>query len=867
MKIVKQEFIAEGRKTLLRDIRLKTLDQHKDFIRCYPDSHYESMTDKEVEERLKELGELDRYQHLNCRDRKAQLKQLERMRHIFVWHDTSTVANHGYMVCLVSCLYDPAFYLTDEEYKAKTGKAINIQRVIEQPQLHIVARCSSSDVEQLAYSETRLQCITDLKRNLSTTEKVDVIDIMRFCNADSPARAFETGQQKGGHFFCSTCGTHADMIYNLDHVLNCPLVTIQDRQDAMLKGSIARRNTLKFKPKPLSGLQRKDLEEELASREVFEGKNKKELENLLAKEMKGKQRVPALLFNQPQAKLEDIGLDRYEVLPTEPLHDISHHIENFLTEIPHHLSSVHSNIVKDVVNSALQDKECKRGVDYRAAIIKVAGYAEQTGKFPPEVMQLMNSLVEMQRILYAPDKERTPALILRYYNQSWLHSILLKKLTNLNPKKLTLRKLFGVYFHDLTAHAGLMLRIICGQSVNAEKQERFFNHFKRITNTTSNYNPNQIIPNVFIRMQAERELGDQQDNTEKQQASISRIAECLNPPTNTHISVELVRKYSREWQAHLQQISDYLLEGQGVWWNLVQGDIVFNDISDSPSRQDHGPQLHHFRSSSLSSESSYLKECWSKCLEDKIPIPIHVIRTDLEDGTTCKYFTPYLGDPVSPQLMVPIQEVSSQPTVPELVPENDHEDDNDNYNNTETVIDMTPVDVEEINDINELTEDDAPMQTNSMLQNFLESGPSNQTQHTAETVPEPKQKQVVETTSPLGSEDPIHSKLGNALQVILGKTHEVIQFDKLHTAMKAKKNRDMHDQNLYAEKLAPIQTKVLAAKSKTERQLVEWEKEFTLKNNFTAPSYREIKNNPTAAILYKKIKFAKALLNEWKINF
>ena len=84
--------------------------------------------------------------------------------------------------------------------------------------------------------------------------------------------------------------------------------------------------------------------------------------------------------------------------------------------------------------------------------------------------------------------------------------------------------------------------------------------------------------------------------------------------------------------------------------------------------------------------------------------------------------------------------------------------------------------------------------------------------------------------------------------------------------MEAKKKLNMHDQNLYTEKLAPIQTKVLAAKSKTERQLVEWEKEFTTKDNFTAPSYREIKNNLTAAALYKTIKFAKALLNEWKIN-
>ena len=110
--------------------------------------------------------------------------------------------------------------------------------------------------------------------------------------------------------------------------------------------------------------------------------------------------------------------------------------------------------------------------------------------------------------------------------------------------------------------------------------------------------------------------------------------------------------------------------------------------------------------------------------------------------------------------MIPIQEVSPQATMPEFVPENDRKDDDDNYNNNaETVVDMTQVDVDQIDDINELTEGDAPMQTKSMLQNCLESGSSNQTQHTPETVPEPRLKQVVQTQSPPSSESPIHSKL------------------------------------------------------------------------------------------------------------
>ena len=81
------------------------------------------------------------------------------------------------------------------------------------------------------------------------------------------------------------------------------------------------------------------------------------------------------------------------------------------------------------------------------------------------------------------------------------------------------------------------------------------------------------------------------------------------------------------------------------------------------------------------------------------------------------------------------------------------------------------------------------------------------------------------------------------------------------------KKLDAQSQKLYSEMLAPIQVKVLAAKTKTNRELIEWDKEFTINDNFTTPSYNDIKANPIAAALYNKLKFAKALLKEWKIRF
>ena len=44
--------------------------------------------------------------------------------------------------------------------------------------------------------------------------------------------------------------------------------------------------------------------------------------------MHGIQRMPPLLFPKPFAKLEDINLEKYEILINEPLDDISNHIKN-----------------------------------------------------------------------------------------------------------------------------------------------------------------------------------------------------------------------------------------------------------------------------------------------------------------------------------------------------------------------------------------------------------------------------------------------------------------------------------------------------------------------------------------------------------
>ncbi|KAK3745087.1 hypothetical protein QZH41_002961 [Actinostola sp. cb2023] len=109
-----------------------------------------------------------------------------------------------------------AVFYTDAEYRIKTGKTVNIQNIIEQPELHFIARCGSSDSELLLYSETRPKaarsinyrpyfCYSrrksaiewDWERDHETDHEVAAIDVVAtFCSADRRRKSSKDGEGK-----------------------------------------------------------------------------------------------------------------------------------------------------------------------------------------------------------------------------------------------------------------------------------------------------------------------------------------------------------------------------------------------------------------------------------------------------------------------------------------------------------------------------------------------------------------------------------------------------------------------------------------------------------------------------------------------
>ena len=225
------------------------------------------------------------------------------------------------------------------------------------------------------------------------------------------------------------------------------------------------------------------------------------------------------------------------------------------------------------------------------------------GKVRPKIQTPLDSLTELSKLLYLPAQSRSPNLVLRLLNQAFTHAMTCKEVIG-QPKSLTSRKFYGRYWHSLTAHAVKQSRIISAKSTNTEEEERHFNILQGVTRLTCR-RPGDIITPSLIRLQAEQKLAEtKQGNAVKvQESQISKYYSTLPPFTNTTVPNDhFIINNPKEYQVHLQSISDFIACGEGVWWCQNLSGVEFLDGPDEPSTRPQGPKLHHFRSSDLKKE-------------------------------------------------------------------------------------------------------------------------------------------------------------------------------------------------------------------------------------------------------------------------
>ena len=370
-EIKESNFTVSARKIPLKQIRERELSRVEKLglVRTKSDSYYDNLSFEEVTSRLKCLGE---YKDETLEVMRKRLKMFERTRHFMLWQDNSTILNNGHILLMVTMLYDHAFFHTSQEMAQAGHPALDVQAEVEKPHLYIMGRCGSSDADHLCYIETRKQCLSDLGTNIKTSEGIEILDKMRFFHGDGPEQQFESGEQSGGNAGCAACKSDARKYPIIDYNMRQPVMSLADRQKKVMEGPAGRQQR-NGGIKPFKNMSHAELQRECTERglEFSDGK-RPELERVLKEELGGIQRVPAMLVNDQHKDLADINLPMYEVLPTEPLHDIKEHIANVFKELPKHLNEQEASRFQVAREGTLGGKQCLKGADYRKSCIIIA---------------------------------------------------------------------------------------------------------------------------------------------------------------------------------------------------------------------------------------------------------------------------------------------------------------------------------------------------------------------------------------------------------------------------------------------------------------------------------------------------------------
>lgn len=211
---------------------------------------------------------------------------------------------------------------------------------------------------------------------------------------------------------------------------------------------------------PLDNLSVAELRKELTHRGQTVGlkSKKQELSEQFDNLRQGLNDVPALLQPTPNAKLEDMNLEKYEISPSEPLHDIKGHLSNVVEEA----ISIEALAKLKNVKKAILSKDTLRCSDYRKAIIVTYMVLDKINSTSP-LTELLRTAVEINEILYATPDKRNRMQTLRLHNATFVHGMLGRELFA-TPAHITRARMFGRYYHSIVYHTPLLQRLIAPSS-------------------------------------------------------------------------------------------------------------------------------------------------------------------------------------------------------------------------------------------------------------------------------------------------------------------------------------------------------------------------------------------------------------------
>ena len=866
--LVSEEVSVHGRKINLQEIRSDMLCKHKKYMRLRSDDEFEKLKREEIIKNLKTLGEHRNNDEIKTTEELMQkLKKYERTRNLMFWHDGSSLASHGHILMLVSIMYDQAVFLSDDEYFEKTGIRVNVQANVEKPHLYILARCPSTD-QQLLYVDERIDDILKIKNNIFTEDGIEITDIVRVFKGDHPASQFESGQNKGGNYACHGCPVNSHTAKNFTHSFSCRSISLKERVDAILTSVQSKDKIKAGKVKLYSALSKGEIITELHQRGVrFTAQsNKQHLESLLEVEMHGIQRLPALMFNEPFVSLEDLNLDKYEILVNEPLHDISNHIKNIQVELPNHLDKELKVKIHDVILSSFNGKEAKNSSDYRKSLLMITNWFLQHHKHH-FALKILTTLSEIQEILYLPEIDRTPVTILRLIITCFKHAMLLKIHIDGNVKSLTERKMFGIYYHSLIRHSAEQYRLFSGRTTNTEKEEAMFNPLKTYTKLTSNHQPDNVISNSIIRVQATNIINSGKENHNTNESYLHQLYKPIKEKSENHlITFDWILKYPFQYQTMLMQMADYLID-ESKWWEETEDGVLFFDLKNQNQKR-----LTHFRSTTITENNQYVSDCWKQCLNIadqiipacKIKIKEHGKEDKIVKLNTLKYFAETEEEKLLNEECVNTDISANKDTSINSTADNSLKLLNEECVNTsmnkDTSINSTADNSVAFRDIS-IDDIEPAIDFKKSFKTCIASTPITKAPRGT-----PSNTNIILSLKPTQVEDKLQTKTGDMLVKVLGRQQLVFSHDKNRKALKLNKN-NLTLINNYKNSSSEIKTELSKEENSIKKNLKDMEMRFLMENENCSLKPNEstsTADKESYNCILNKLKYIKVLRRDLK---
>ena len=182
-------------------------------------------------------------------------------------------------------LYDPAIHVTKQETLEKTGKDLDVQASVEEPELYILGQSRSTVEDQMRFVPTRQEDLRDLIDPTVTESGIKVWDVMRFMNGDNPATEMEDGTQHGGSYGCPDCDGNINSSYDLEYSIQRKYKTLESKRQLVLSGPAEKKGSLH----PFKDMKVNELKTKLQARGSFREGKRDELQKELSSMLGGQQ--------------------------------------------------------------------------------------------------------------------------------------------------------------------------------------------------------------------------------------------------------------------------------------------------------------------------------------------------------------------------------------------------------------------------------------------------------------------------------------------------------------------------------------------------------------------------------------------------